>query len=198
MAAQRAGSSPRSVCSLASTTGHCSSSASIVCPSGPGAPLFDATFNNALVNRLATSSIVAGAAIPNLAGRLRRSRPKDPKPVPGPPAGSSLRGFCCRDRQAKLHRRFFDRDRLPLPTGAAARFPPSRGGRGARAPRPDPAPRRDGTTGPAATTNAPTPASESQNPTALGRPTRLLAPQAPSFSSLKWYSRVVLRATSSA
>ena len=56
--------SSRSACSLGSTTGHCSHSASIVCPSGPGAPLFDATFNNALVNRLATSSIVAGAAVP--------------------------------------------------------------------------------------------------------------------------------------
>ncbi len=55
---------------------------------------------------------------PNLAGRLRRSRPEDPKPVPGPPAGSPFRVFCCRDRQAELHRRFFDRDRLPLPTGA--------------------------------------------------------------------------------
>jgi hypothetical protein len=56
--------SSRSACSLGSTTGHCSSSCSIVCPSGPGAPLFDATFNNALVKRLATSSIVAGAAVP--------------------------------------------------------------------------------------------------------------------------------------
>src|ERR1035437_9800900 len=43
--------------------GHCASSASIVCPSGPGAPLFDATFNNAPVNRYATSSIVADAAV---------------------------------------------------------------------------------------------------------------------------------------
>ena len=56
----------RSACSLGNTTGHWSASASIVCPSGPGAPLFDATFNNALVNRLATSSIVAGAAVPVL------------------------------------------------------------------------------------------------------------------------------------
>jgi hypothetical protein len=29
-----------------------------------------------------------------------------------------LRDFCCRDRQAQLHRRFLDRDRLPLPAGA--------------------------------------------------------------------------------
>ena len=50
--------------------------------------------------------------------RLRRSRPDRPKPVPGLPAGSPLRVFCCRDRQAELHRRFFDRDRLPLPAGA--------------------------------------------------------------------------------
>ncbi|MGB0095133.1 MAG: hypothetical protein WBP81_21680 [Solirubrobacteraceae bacterium] len=28
-----------------------------------------------------------------------------------------MRVFCCRDRQAELHRRFFDRDRLPLPAG---------------------------------------------------------------------------------
>ena len=47
--------------------------------------------------------------------RLRRSRPDGPKPVPGLPAGGPSRVFCCRDRQAELHRRFFDRDRLPLP-----------------------------------------------------------------------------------
>ena len=41
-----------------------------------------------------------------------------PKPVPGLPAGGPLRVFCCCDRQAELHRRFFDRDRLPLPAGA--------------------------------------------------------------------------------
>ena len=56
----------RSACSLGNTTGHCSSSTSIVCPSGPGAPLFDATFNNASVNRYATSSIVADDAVPVL------------------------------------------------------------------------------------------------------------------------------------
>src|SRR3989442_1475576 len=56
----------RSACSSGSTTGHRSSSASIVCPSGPGAPLFDATFNNALVSRLATSSIVADVAVSSL------------------------------------------------------------------------------------------------------------------------------------
>ena len=56
----------RSACNPGRTAGHCSHSASIVCPSGPGAPFFDATFNNALVNRLATSSIVAGAAISSL------------------------------------------------------------------------------------------------------------------------------------
>ena len=54
---------------------------------------------------------------PSLVDRLRRSRPDLPKPVPGSPAGSPFRVFCCRDRQAELHRRFFDRDRLPLPTG---------------------------------------------------------------------------------
>src|ERR1035438_5222277 len=54
---------------------------------------------------------------PNLADRLRRSRPDLPQPVPGSPAGSPSRVFCCRDRQTELHRRFFDRDRLPLPTG---------------------------------------------------------------------------------
>ena len=56
----------RSACNPGSTTSHCSSSISIVCPSGPGAPLFDATFNNASVNRYATSSIVADAAVPTL------------------------------------------------------------------------------------------------------------------------------------
>ena len=54
---------------------------------------------------------------PRLADRLRRSRPDDPKPVPGSPAGSPSRVFCCCDRQAELHHRFFDRDRLPLPAG---------------------------------------------------------------------------------
>jgi len=57
-----------------------------------------------------------------LADRLRHSRPEDPKPVPGPPAGGPFRVFCCRDRQTKLHRHFFDRDRLPLP----ARINPAR------------------------------------------------------------------------
>jgi hypothetical protein len=57
----------RSACNPGSTTNHRSSSISIVCPSGPGAPLFDATFNNASVNRYATSSIVADAAVPTLA-----------------------------------------------------------------------------------------------------------------------------------
>src|SRR5450755_1225268 len=55
--------------------------------------------------------------LPGIADRLRRSRPDRPKPVPGLPAGSPFRVFCCCDRQAELHRRFFDRDRLPLPTG---------------------------------------------------------------------------------
>jgi len=50
----------RSACSFGQITGHCSRSPSIVCPSGPGAPLFDTTFNNANVNRQATSSIVTG------------------------------------------------------------------------------------------------------------------------------------------
>ena len=58
--------SSRSACSLGNTTGHCSTSRSIVCPSGPGAPLFDTTFNNALVSCLATSSIVAGVAFSSL------------------------------------------------------------------------------------------------------------------------------------
>ncbi len=39
----------------------------------------------------------------------RGARPLEPHPGP-------MRGFCCRDRQAELHHRFFDRDRLPLPT----------------------------------------------------------------------------------
>ncbi len=70
-----------------------------------------------MVNRLATSSIVAGAASQHCRSPSALP-PGGPKPVPGPPAGSPLRVFCCRDRQAELHRRFFDRDRLPLPTGA--------------------------------------------------------------------------------
>ena len=40
-----------------------------------------------------------------------------PRAGPGSPAGGPFRVFCCRDRQAELPRRFFDRDRLPLPTG---------------------------------------------------------------------------------
>ena len=73
----------RSACSPGSTTNHCSSSISIVCPSGPGAPLFDATFNNASVNRSATSSIVAGAAVPVVSiafgapARISPSRSRD-------------------------------------------------------------------------------------------------------------------------
>src|ERR1035438_7424092 len=54
---------------------------------------------------------------PNLADRLRRSRPDLPQPVPGSPTGSPFRVFCCHDRHTELHRRFFDRDRLPLPAG---------------------------------------------------------------------------------
>src|SRR5450631_2753579 len=54
---------------------------------------------------------------PRLADRLWRSRPDLPQPIPGSPAGSPSRVFCCHDRQTELHRRFFDRDRLPLPTG---------------------------------------------------------------------------------
>ena len=50
--------------------------------------------------------------------RLRHPRPDGPKPIPGRPTGGPFRVFCCRDRQAELHRRFFDRDRLPLPTDA--------------------------------------------------------------------------------
>src|SRR5450755_389133 len=75
--------SSRSACSRGSTTGHCSHSTSIVCPSGPGAPLFDATFNNASVNRYATSSIVADAAVPVLPiafgapARISPSRTRD-------------------------------------------------------------------------------------------------------------------------
>ena len=55
---------------------------------------------------------------PRLIDRLWRSRPDLPQPVPGSPAGGPFRVFCCCDRQAELHRRFFDRDRLPLPAGA--------------------------------------------------------------------------------
>ena len=54
---------------------------------------------------------------PRLVDRLRRSRPDLPKPIPGSPAGGPFRVFCCCDRQAELHRRFSDRDRLPLPAG---------------------------------------------------------------------------------
>ena len=108
----------RSACNPGRTAGHCSHSASIVCPSGPGAPFFDATFNSALVNRLATSSIVAGAAISSLPIACGAPARTVPKPVPGSPTGGPLRVFCCRDQQAELHRRFFDRDRLPLPAGA--------------------------------------------------------------------------------
>src|SRR5450755_4357419 len=73
----------RSACNPGSTTNHCSSSISIVCPSGPGAPLFDATFTNASVNRYATSSIVADAAAPVLSiafgapARISPSRSRD-------------------------------------------------------------------------------------------------------------------------
>src|SRR5450755_1639902 len=73
----------RSACNPGSTTSHCASSSSIVCPSGPGAPLFDATFNNASVNRSATSSIVADAAVPVLSiafgapARISPSRSRD-------------------------------------------------------------------------------------------------------------------------
>src|SRR5450755_3994319 len=62
---------------------HCSSSISIVCPSGPGAPLFDATFDNASVNLYATSSIVADDAVPVLPiafgapARISPSRSRD-------------------------------------------------------------------------------------------------------------------------
>ena len=85
-------SASRSACSLGSTVGHCSSSASIVCPSGPGAPFFDATFNNASVNRYATSSIVADAAVPVLSiacGAPARISPNRP----GFSCGWSLAGF---------------------------------------------------------------------------------------------------------
>ncbi len=73
----------KSACNPGNTTSHCASSSSIVCPSGPGAPSFDATFNNASVNRYATSSIVAGAALPTLLiafgapARISPSRSRD-------------------------------------------------------------------------------------------------------------------------
>jgi protein gp37 len=80
--------------------------------SGPGidrcAPSGSAHFATAAWLRASRSSS---------SSRLRHSRPDDPNPVPGLPAGSPFRVFCCRDRQAELHRRFFDRDRLPLPAG---------------------------------------------------------------------------------
>ena len=62
-------------------------------------------------------SIVAGAAVSTLPiafGAPARMAPSRSRVFP---AGGPLRVFCCRDRQAELHRRFFDRDRLPLPTG---------------------------------------------------------------------------------
>jgi hypothetical protein len=57
---------------------------------------------------------------PRRAGRPRRSRPDLPQPVPGSPAGSPSRVFCCRDRQTELHRRFF----RPGPPSRAHRYSP--------------------------------------------------------------------------
>jgi len=49
--------------------------------------------------------------------RLRHSGNRtSPRPVRGSAARAPTRGFCCRDRQSQLRCRFFDRDRLPLPT----------------------------------------------------------------------------------
>jgi hypothetical protein len=46
--------------------GHCASSSPTVCPSGPGAPLFDTTFTSAADRRLTTSSIVTGVTFSTL------------------------------------------------------------------------------------------------------------------------------------
>src|SRR5450755_5017915 len=92
----------RSACNLGSTTSHCSHSASIVRPSGPGAPLFDATFNSADVSRLTTPSIVTDVSTsalaiasgtparraPDRSGTLRRVDPF------GPPAVAIGRQSC--------------------------------------------------------------------------------------------------------
>jgi hypothetical protein len=80
--------------------------------------LFDATFNNALVSRLATSSIVAGAALSALTIAPGAPARISPSPSRVLLRVAPLRVFCCCDRQAELHRRFFDRDRLPLPADA--------------------------------------------------------------------------------
>ena len=73
----------RSAASSGSTAGHCSSSASIVCPSGPGAPLFDATFNSAAVKRLDNPLHRHRRDDLHVDDRLRHHRPPiRPGPVP--------------------------------------------------------------------------------------------------------------------
>lgn len=56
----------RSALSFAEMTRHCACSASTVIPSGPGAPLFDTTFDNAEPSRSTTSFIVAGTHVRSL------------------------------------------------------------------------------------------------------------------------------------
>ena len=55
----------------------------------------------------------------DLLHRHRRARPRVDDRLRHPHrTRARLRDFCCCDRQAQLHRRFLDRDRLPLPAGA--------------------------------------------------------------------------------
>ncbi len=62
--------------------------------------MFDAASNNALVDRSATSSIVAGPAHLRLSIAFGAPARIAPSRSPGPPAGGPGRIFCGRDRQA--------------------------------------------------------------------------------------------------
>jgi hypothetical protein len=106
----------RSACSLGSTVGHCSSSASIVCPSGPGGALVRRHRYQRIRQSIRDLLHRRRRCTLGIDNRLRRSRPDLPKPVPGSPAGGPFRVFCCCDRQAELHRR--------SSTGTAFRCPP--------------------------------------------------------------------------
>ena len=75
-------------------SGHCACSASTVIPSGPAAPLFDTTLNNAEPSRSTTSSIVAGTPVRSLTiafGALAPVLPPDRSGdrLPEPPPGAS-------------------------------------------------------------------------------------------------------------
>jgi hypothetical protein len=81
---------------------------------GEWGPLFDATFTRADVSRLTTPSIVTDASICALTIAFGNTDP----PIRPEPVRDTRSAFCCRDRQTQLTRRFIDRNRLPLRTGA--------------------------------------------------------------------------------